>query len=412
MHISSFIAAKCRANGRLLVRAFRYRNCRLFFAGQILSLTGTWMQHTAMSWLVYRLTGSAFLLGFVVFSGQLFSFLLTPVAGVLADRVERRSLLLWTQFLAMLQALAIFVLLLTDSLQTWHLVALSVVLGMVTSFEVPARHSFIADIVDDKGDLVNAVALNASMFHAARLVGPAAAGVLIGAAGEGPCFLLNAVSFGAVILALAAIRVKPRPGGAARQPVMKDFMASVGYVAGALPIRSIIMLTALIGLAGMPLTVLLPVFARDVIGGGPEALGLLMASSGLGALVGTLYLAARGGSSPIAGIMGKTAILLAAGMIAFTLSTTLWLSLVFLFAAGFGMVTLVAAGNAVIQTIVEENMRGRVMALFNMAFLGMSPVGSLLSGLLANRMGVQFTLLLDAAFFLAFSRLFIRRIAL
>jgi len=411
MHINSIFAAKCRTNGRLLVRAFRYRNFRLFFMGQCLSLTGTWMQHTAMSWLVYRLTGSAFLLGCVVFAGQVFSFLLTPVAGVCADRVERRSLLLWTQFLAMVQALVLFVLLETGSLRTWHLVALSAFLGIVASFDVPTRHSFVADLVDDRGDLVNAVALNASMFHGARLLGPACAGLLIATAGEGLCFLLNAVSFGAVLLALAAIRVTPRPRGASRQPIMKEFMNSVGYVRHNLPIRSVIMQTALIGLLGMPLTVLLPVFARDVLGGGPEILGLLMALSGAGSLTGTFYLASRDASSPLEKIVGGAAIVFGTGMIAFTLSGTLWLSLVSMFVTGFGVVTQVAAGNALIQTVVEEDKRGRVMALFNMAFLGMTPFGSLLAGVLADRLGVHLTLLLNASVFLVSSRLLMGKIA-
>ncbi|HET6421267.1 MAG TPA: MFS transporter [Geobacteraceae bacterium] len=386
---------------RLVLRAFRYRNYRLYFTGQGLSLFGTWMQHTAMSWLVYRLSGSALLLGLTGFAGQIPSFLLTPVAGVFADRVERRRLLLWTQVFAMLQATAMAALVITGEVRVWHIIALSFVLGTVNAFDIPARHSFVVDMVDNRDDIGNAIALNSSMFHGARLAGPAVAGLLIGSYGEGICFILNAVSFLAVIVALLAMKIRPREKRLPGSPVLRELFEGLDYAFASVPIKNVLLLVGLVSLAGMPYIVLMPVFARDILGGGPQTLGFLMASSGMGAFAGTLFLASRRNAQGLGKIVYGAAIIYFLGIVAFSLSKTLSLSMICLFAAGLGLVVQVASGNTILQTIVDEDKRGRVMSLFNMAFLGMAPFGNLLAGGMASGIGVPFTLLLCAVVCLA-----------
>jgi MFS family permease len=390
-----------RITFRLILRAFHYRNYRLYFFGQSLSLIGTWMQHTATAWLVYRLTGSALLLGVTGFAGQIPSFLLTPVAGVFADRLERRSLLLFTQILAMLQALVLAALVLTDTTRVWHIVALSFMLGLVNALDVPVRHSFVVDIVDNREDLGNAIAINSSMFHGSRLIGPAAAGILISHFGEGICFLLNALSFLAVIFALAAMRIKSRKKRPAANPVFRELRDGLDYAFASAPIKYILLLTGLVGLLGMSYTVLMPVFARDILGGGAQTLGFLMASSGLGAFAGTIFLAARREAEGLERVIYGAAILFFGGLVALSMSRILWFSVMCLLIAGFGIVVQVAACNTVLQTIVDEDKRGRIMSLFNMAFLGMAPFGSLLAGGVANGIGVSATLLLCAVIYLA-----------
>jgi MFS family permease len=390
-----------RMTFRLILRAFQYRNYRLYFFGQTLSLTGTWMQYTAASWLVYRLTGSALLLGLTGFAGQIPSLLLTPVAGVFADRLERRSLLLFTQVLAMVQALVLAALVLTGTVRVWHIVGLSFILGLVNALDVPVRHSFVVDIVDNREDLGNAIALNSSMFHGTRLVGPALAGILISHYGEGSCFLLNALSFLAVIIALAAMRIKYRKRRSAANPVFRELLDGLEYAVASGPIKYILLLTGLVGLVGMSYTVLMPVFARVILGGGPETLGFLMASSGLGAFAGTIFLAARREAAGLERVIYGAAILFFAGLVALSLSRILWFSVICLLVAGFGIVVQVAACNTVLQIIVDEDKRGRIMSLFNMAFLGMAPFGSIIAGGVANGIGVPATLLLCSVVYLA-----------
>ncbi len=392
--------ARVDTSVHLILRAFHHRNYRLYFAGQSLSLVGTWMQHTAMSWLVYRLTGSVLLLGIVGFAGQIPSFLLAPVAGVLADRWNRRNLMICTQILAMLQAVVIAALTLTGSVQIWQIMALSVFLGLVNAFDIPVRHSFVVDMVA-RDDLGNAIALNSSMFHGARLVGPAIAGFFISAFGEGACFLLNGASFLAVIVALAAMRIKQRNSKTSEAPILKDLCEGVNYAFSYPAIRSVLFLIGLISLVGMPYMVLMPAFAKDILHGGPQTLGLLLTSSGVGAFAGTVFLASRRNANGLGKVIYLSAFLFAASMAAFSFSRTLWVSLPCLFFAGFGIVTQVASGNTIIQTIVEEDKRGRLMSLFNMAFMGMAPFGSLLAGTMAREIGVPYTLILCAALCLA-----------
>jgi MFS family permease len=278
---------------RFIGRAFRSRNYRLYFCGQCVSLIGTWMQHVAMSWLVYRLTGSAFLLGLVGFAGQIPVFVLTSFAGVFVDRVHRRNLLIVTQMLCAIQASLLAFLTLSGHIQVWHLVLLSLFLGTVNAFDMPARHSFVIEMVEHKKDLGNAIALNSAMFNSARLVGPSIAGVLVGVLGEGICFLLNAISFLAIIFTLLAMNIPKRKTEVEYLPVFQGLKEGYRYAFGFRPILYLLVLMALIGLMGMPYMVLMPVFARDVLHGGPQTFGFLMGASGIGALIGSLYLASR-----------------------------------------------------------------------------------------------------------------------
>jgi MFS family permease len=376
-----------------LLRALQSRNYRLFFAGQSVSLVGTWMQQVAMSWLVYRLTGSALLLGVVGFAGQIPTFFVAPLAGVLADRWNRRRLLLCTQILAMLQATLLAAFVLTGIIEVWHLVALSGLLGLINAFDIPVRQSFVVELVDSREDLGNAIALNSSMVNGARLIGPSLAGILIAAVGEAVCFLINAASYLAVIAAIAAIRLSradPRDG---RKHLLHELHEGFAYAFGFPPIRAILVTIALIGLVGMPYAVLLPVFAREVLGGGARTYGFLMTAAGLGALAGTLFLASRRSVVGLERIIAIATGLFGLAIIGFAFSRILPLSLGFLSLAGFGAMALIASSNTVVQTIVDDEKRGRVMSLFTMAFLGMTPLGSLIAGAAAGSIGARNTLI-------------------
>jgi MFS family permease len=401
-----------KVNMQLLLRAFRYRNYRLYFAGQGFSLLGTWMQTTALSWLVYRMTGSAMLLGVTGFVSQLPALLFTPFGGVLADRLDRRRLLLWTQVLAMFQATALAALVLAGVIAVWHIIALSFMLGLVNAFDVPARHSFLAEMIEDREDIGNAVALNSTMFHGSRLVGPALAGVLISAFGEGVCFAVNALSYLAVIAALAAMKIKSVERRHSGNAVRSELGEGLKYALASAPIRNVLLLVGLVSLAGMPYIVLMPVIARDILGGGPGTLGLLMATSGFGAFAGTIFLASRRDTAAFGKVIYGAVILFFAGIFAFAMSRSLWFSLLCLFVAGFGIVSQVAAGNAILQTIVDEDKRGRIMSLFNLAFLGMAPFGNLIAGGLASGIGVPATLIVCSVVCLAGSLRFAGRLRL
>ena len=381
----------------LIFRALRYRNYRLFFCGQSISLIGTWMQRIAMSWLVYRLTGSAFLLGVVGFAGQIPTFLLAPFAGVLADRWNRHRTLIATQTLALLQALVLAILVLTGTVEVWHIVTLAILLGTVNALDMPVRQSFIVQMIEGKEDLGNAIALNSSMVNAARLLGPSVAGILIAAFGEGVCFLVNALSYIAVIAALLAMKITPAPRRRPNGHVLAHLREGFSYAYGFTSIRYIILMLALVSLMGMPYQILMPVFAKDVLGGGPHTLGFLMGASGLGALVGTVFLAAQKSARGFAPLIAIAAVIFGAGLIAFSLSHVVWFSMLFVLVAGFGMMVQMASSNTVLQTVVDDDKRGRVMSFFTMAFMGMAPFGSLLAGFLANRIGAQTTLLAGGA---------------
>lgn len=392
------------------VSSLRSRNVRLFLAGQSVSLIGIWIQHVAMSWLVYRLTGSPLLLGLLGAAGQLPALVLMPVAGSLADRWSRRRILIVTQGLAMLLTLALAAVATAGVAAVWHLVAVSALLGLVGALDVPARQAFIADLVEDRDDLGNAIALHSSVTNAARLIGPPIGGALVAAAGEGICFLVNAVSYAAVLGALLAIRVAP---GAPppETPIVAGLRATMRYAAAARPIGATLGLVALVTLLGRPYTVLLPVFAAEVLDGGPQMLGWLMAASGLGALVGTLVLSAQRSLGRSARLIGVGAAVSGTALILFALSEVRWLSLSMMFVTGFGVVVLLASSNALIQTRVADDQRGRVMGLYTLAFVGLAPVGALVAGLVAAGVGAAGMLLLGGLGCAAGALVFGRRLA-
>ena len=377
-----------------MLRALQHKNYRLFFSGQSISLIGTWMTRIATSWLVYRLTGSALLLGIVGFAGQIPSFILAPFAGVLVDRWNRHRLLVMTQILALLQSLAMALLALSGLIKIWHIIALSVFQGLINAFDMPARQAFVVEMVDRREDLANAIALNSSMVNAARLLGPSIGGVVIAAAGEGWCFMIDAISYLAVIASLLLMTLSSRLSRPAKDAnIFQQLREGWTYVASFAPIRSVLLLLALVSLVGMPYTVLMPIFASQVLHGGPNTLGLLMAASGVGALIGAMFLAAR---KTVLGL-GKFIPLMAAtfgvGLVTVSFTRVVWLALLLMVITGLGFMVQMAVSNTVLQTIVDEDKRGRVMSFYTMAFMGTAPFGSLLAGSVADRIGVPYTLM-------------------
>jgi MFS family permease len=395
-----------------LLRAFRYRNYRLFFGGQGISLVGTWMQQIAMSWLVYRLTDSTFLLGFIGFAGQVPTFLLASVAGVFADRWDRRKLLVLTQALAMLQAFLLAFLTFMGHIAVWHLVILSVFLGLINALDIPVRQSFVIDLVENKDDLGNAIALNSVMFNGARLVGPSIAGLLISIVGEATCFFLNGISFLAIVIALLAMNVPERKRESEPLPFFQGLRDGYRYTFGFAPTRYIILLLALISLMGMPHLVLMPVFARDILHGGPHTLGFLMGASGVGAVIGAIYLASKKTVLGLGRLIVIASSAFGIGLIVFSFSHYIQLSLCMMLLTGFGMIVHMASSNTVLQTIVDEDQRGRIMSFYAMAFTGMAPFGSLLAGSLASKIGAPNTLTISGLVCLIGSLFFLTKLPL
>ena len=379
-------------------RALKHRNYRLFFGGQSISLVGTWMQQIALSWLVYRLTNSPFLLGIVGFIGQIPTFLFSPFAGVFADRHNRRNMLVVTQALSLVQALVLTFLILTNNIHVWQIVLLSGLLGIINSFDIPIRQSFTVEMVENREDLANAIALNSSMVNAARLIGPSIAGILIATVGEGMCFLLNAISYVPVIISLLLMKVPKKDVNSQARDIFLELKEGVSYAFNFSPIKHILLLLALVSLMGVPYQVLMPVFAKDIFHGGAHTLGFLVAMSGIGALIGAIYLAARKSVLGLSRIIVYSAAFFGLGIIAFSLSRLLWFSMLLLLLCGFGMMVQMASSNIVLQTIVDEDKRGRVMSFYTMSFMGMSPFGCLLAGSLASRIGATNTLLFGGAF--------------
>ena len=372
---------------RLALRALRHRNFRLFTAGQTVSLIGTWMQQVAVGWLVYRLTGSAFYLGLIGFVSQAPAFLLAPVAGAMADRMNKHRLVIGTQIAGMLQAAVLAGLVLTGRIEVWHIIVLMTWMGCVAGFDVPARQSFLLDMVGDRADLPNAIALNSSMFNAARLVGPAIAGLAISVAGEGTVILFNAVSYIAVLASLTMMRIPVRRTPPGRPRMIAHIREGFRYAFGFPPIRSVLLMVATVSLVAVPFTVLLPVVATEVLGGSASTLGFLMGATGLGALTGALYLASRQTVRGLGRVIVGASAVFGLGLIGVALSSSLPLTLLLLMLAGFGMMTQMASSNTILQTLVDDDKRGRVMSLYSMAFLGTAPVGSLLAGGIASRWG-------------------------
>ena len=374
------------ARFRLAFRALRHRDLRLFFSGQAVSLVGTWMQQVAMAWLVYRLTGSALMLGVISFASQFPSFLMAPLAGALADRWSRHRMVTTAQILAMTQATVLAVLVMTGTVAVWHLVVLAVTIGLINGVDVPARQALMIRLIGDPEDLPNAIALNSSMFNAARLVGPALGGLLIGVLGEGPVFVLNAVSYVGVLGALAMLRLPHEPS-LSTGSVLRSVVEGLAYAGRSPSIRDLLIVLSLVSLIGIPYVVLFPVFARDVLGGDARTLGLLTSSAGLGSLIGALALASRSTVLGLGRIITRAAAAFGASLIAFALSRHVLLSCALLVVSGLSMILVTASINTVLQTIVREEMRGRMMSLYTMAFVGTTPLGGLAGGWVASHVG-------------------------
>lgn len=376
-------------------RALRHRNYQLFFLGQLISLSGTWMQSVAQSWLIYRLTGSAVLLGLVGFSGQIPVFLIAPFGGAIADRFNRHRILIATQTIAMILAFVLAALTLTNQIREWRIFALAAALGLVNAFDIPTRQAFVTDMVG-KDDLINAIALNSSMFNGARIVGPAIAGLLVASIGEGWCFFINAASYIAVIIGLLLMNVvmKPRP---AQNSIFEGIVEGFKYVGTTSPVRSLMALLGLISLMGMPYAVLMPIFAEEILKGGASGLGILMGASGVGALGGALSLAMRKGIKGLGTWVAVSSACFGASIILFSFSRSFWLSAALLLPVGFSMMVQMASSNTLVQSLVPDALRGRVMAVYSMMFMGMAPFGALLAGALAGRIGAPMTVALGGA---------------
>ena len=398
---------------KTIIRALQHRNFRLFFAGQMISLIGTWMQQVAISWLVYRLTNSAVLLGIVGFAGQIPTFLIAPVAGVLVDRLNRHRMVVITQALSMLQAAILTVLIFVGVINIWYIILLTVFIGLVNAFDMPARQAFLIEMVERREDLGNAIALNSSIVNSARFLGPSIAGVLIAVAGEGVCFLFNALSYLAVIVALLAMKITPSEAQQAeRRHVFIELKDGFNYTFGFAPIRILLLLLGLISLMGAPYAVLLPIFARDILSGGAHTLGFLTASAGIGALAGSIYLASRRSVRGLGRVIVIATVVMGGGLIAFAVSRIVWLSMFFIMFAGLGMMINLASCNTILQTIVDDSKRGRVMSFYTMSFMGAAPFGSLLAGYAAKNFGAPDTLIFGGAACIAGSFFFARKLPL
>lgn len=373
--------------------SLKSRNYRLYFTGQGISLIGTWMQNIAMSWLVYRLTGSALLLGVVAFTSQFPTFILSPFAGVLTDRFNRLRIMIVAQTLFMLHAITLAVLTLTGTIAVWHIIFLSVLFGFISAFDAPARQSLVVDLIDKPKNLGNAIALNSAIFNGARLIGPAIAGIIIAIVGEGICFSINAASYIAVIWALLAIKIKFKVKTITKVKLRESLTEGFNYTFGFIPIRVLIILLGIMSLFGLPYVVLMPAYAKEVLNGSSDTLGFLMSATGAGALSAALFLASRKTILGTGKIISISGICFGAGIVIVSFSDYFILSLFSLFITGFGMIASISSINTLIQTLSEEDKRGRVMSFYAMALMGMNPIGNLIAGASASAIGVPVTLL-------------------
>jgi len=377
------------------LRALRHRNFQLFFSGQLISLIGTWMQTVAQAWLVYRLTGSALLLGSVGFASQIPVFLIAPFGGITADRVNRQRLVIATQTASLILAGILAALTLTRHVQVWHIFVLAALLGVVNAFDIPGRQAFLVDMVG-KEDLMNAIALNSSMFNGARVIGPAIAGILVAKIGEGWCFAANSISYIAVIVGLALMHVHCAPRASDHSPI-EDIIEGFRWVNQTKVIRALLLLIGVMSLVAMPYTVLMPVFADKILHGGARGLGILMGATGVGALLGALTLAAKTGVKGLGRWVTISCASLGITLICFSFSTSFWLSVALLLPAGYSMMLQMACSNTLIQTMVPDHLRGRVMSVYSMMFMGMAPFGAFFGGALADRIGAPVTIGLGGA---------------
>lgn len=377
------------------LRALRHRNFQLFVSGQLISLIGTWMQNIAEAWLVYRLTGSSLLLGAVGFASQIPVFLMAPLGGIAADRYNRHRVVIATQVASMVLGAVMAALTLTNTVKIWHVFVLAALGGVVSAFDIPGRQSFLVEMVG-KEDLMNAIALNSSMFNGARIIGPAIAGVLIAKIGEGWCFFADAVSYLAVILSLLLMRVPPPAYTAPVGSLLDHILEGFRFVQTTRPIRNILLLLGLVSLVAMPYTVLMPIFAHQVLHGGPRELGILMGATGLGALSGALTLASRHGVRGLGRWVAYSCGGFGLSLILFSLSRHFWLSAALLLPVGFCMMLQMSSSNTLIQAMVPDQLRGRVIAVYSMMFMGMAPFGALFAGAIADRAGAPLTVSIGA----------------
>ena len=391
-----------------IARALGHRNYRLFFSGQSVSLIGTWITRVATSWLVYRLTGSAAMLGIVGFAGQIPVFLLSPFAGAWVDRMDRFKVLIWTQVFSMVQSFALAALALPGWIKVWHVLVLQIVQGVINAIDMPARQSAMVDMVEDRSVLPNAIALNSTMVNGARLIGPTVAGLLISWVGEGWCFTVDGVSYIAVIISLLMMRMPHRSFGRRTASMLKDIHEGFRYAFGFGPVRSSLLLLAASSLFGMPYSVLMPIIADRVLHGGANTLGFLTGAAGVGALFGAAYLASRESVLGLGRVIAASAAVFGASLFVFSFSTHLWLSLLILVGAGLGFMVNLASTNTVLQTLVDEDLRGRVMAFYSMSFVGVAPFGSLWSGWVAERIGAEATIRLGGALLVIAAAVFAR----
>jgi MFS family permease len=384
-------------NGRILrsikttLRAVKHRNYRLFFIGQGVSLVGTWMQSVAASWLVFRLTQSEFMLGLNAFIGQVPVLLISPMAGVLGDRISRHRILIIVQILSIVQACLLAAITLTGRVQVWHIFLLSLFLGIVNAFEMPSRQAFVIEMLEDKSDLGNAIALNSGLFNGARLVGPSIAGIIVALAGEGVCFIVNAASYGAALTALLLMKLRPRNVEKKITGFFTEMKEGLSYIFRFSPIRDLIITVSLTSLVAMSLPVLMPVFASRILHGSSLTYGFLVASSGFGSLAATIFLASRKSVLGLGKVIKAALFIFGIGLLLFSYSRSVILSMALLAAVGFGMILTMASCNTIVQTIVEEEKRGRVMSFYVMAFMGSAPLGSLLAGSVSSSIGAPFT---------------------
>lgn len=395
--------------GRTL-RSLAYRNFRIYFVGQGLSLIGTWMQQVAMAWLVYRLTGSAWWLGIVGFASRIPVLPLAPIGGVVADRWSRKKILYATNAVAAVQALALAVLVFTDTVQVWHVVALAALLGLLDAFDIPARQSFFVHMIDEPEDVGNAIALNSTIFNAARLIGPSIAGLLIAATGEGFVFAVNAVTYTAMLVALYRIRTESEGSQDRSQRVLSNLAEGFRWAWRFTPVRAVLLLMTVTSFVAVPFVVLMPVFATEVLGGGPDTLGFLLAAQGVGALAAALFMAWRSGMRGLGRLIAFASAVFGVGLIGFGLSGSIWLSMPLLAIAGFGLMLQTASSNTFLQMIVGDALRGRIMSLYTLAFIGTLPLGSLAAGWAAERFGAPATVVFGGVATLLVSAVFTRKL--
>ncbi|MBE0662019.1 MAG: MFS transporter [Bacteroidales bacterium] len=381
----------------LIFRSLRHRNYRLFFAGQSISLMGTWIQNIALGWLVYRLTGSAIYLGVIAFAGQIPSLFITPLAGVYADRFNRRITLLITQSLAMLTSIALAIMVLTGIAEIWVLMVMAVIAGVINAFDTPFRHAFVLELVVAREDLSNAIALNSSLYNTARFIGPLIGGLLISLVGEGWCFMINGISFSAAIISLLIIKVLKFEPAKQTGSLFRQLKDGLSYSWDYKPARHLLLLIAVCGFVGLPFQALMPAFASDVLNGGAALLGTLTGSLGAGALTGALYLASRQRMNALPINIFIASLMFAAALALFSQSQVILLSMIALYITGFGMIVMFNATNALLQAISDEDKRGRVISLYSLTFMGMTPLGNLLAGFIAEYSSVAQTVLIASA---------------